>query len=137
LYVRDIDKETFGVVLSVPLPLWDQRQGKIATAMAENRRAEADLERSRVELAKSIAQEYQNYRIAREQLAVFEAGLLKQAEEALRIAQISFRQGASGLLDLLDAQRVQRATLQEYYGALHDLSVAQAQLERVTGLRES
>lgn len=136
LYVRDIDKETFGVVLSVPLPLWDQRQGKIATAMAENRRAEADLERSRVELAKSIAQEYQNYRIAREQLAVFEAGLLKQAEEALRIAQISFRQGASGLLDLLDAQRVQRATVQEYYGALHDLSVAQAQLERVTGLRE-
>lgn len=137
VYVRDIDKETFGIILSVPIPLWDQRQGKIATAMAEERRAEADLVRSRAELMKAIAQEYQNYRIAKEQLAVFETGLLKQAEEALRIAQISFRHGASGLLDLLDAQRVQRAMLQEYYDALHDLSVAQAQLERVTGLRES
>ena len=136
LYLRDVDKETFGVVLSVPLPLWDQRQGKIATAMAEGRRAEADLERSRTELTKAITQEFQNYRIAAEQLAVFETGLLKQAEEALRIAQISFRQGASGLLDLLDAQRVQRATLQEYHGALYDLSVAQAQLERVTGLAQ-
>lgn len=136
LYLRDLDKETFGVVLSLPLPLWDQRQGKIATAMAEGRRAEADLERSRTELTKAITQEYQNYQITAEQLAVFEAGLLKQAEEALRIAQISFRQGASGLLDLLDAQRVQRATLQEYYGALYDLSAVQAQLERVTGLGE-
>lgn len=134
LYLRDVDKETFGVVFSVPLPLWDQRQGKIATAMAQGRRAEADLERSRTELTKAITQEFQNYRIAAEQLAVFETGLLKQAEEALRIAQISFRQGASGLLDLLDAQRVQRATLQEYHGALYDLSAAQAQLERVTGL---
>lgn len=133
LYLRDVDKETFGVVLSVPLPLWDQRQGKIATAMAEGRRAEADLERSRTELTKAITQEFQNYRIAAEQLTVFDTGLLRQAEEALRIAQISFRQGASGLLDLLDAQRVQRATLQEYHGALYDLSVAQAQLERVTG----
>jgi outer membrane protein, heavy metal efflux system len=136
LYLRDVDKETFGVVLSVPLPIWDRRQGKIATAMAEGRRAEADLERSRTELTKAITQEFQNYRIAAEQLAVFETGLLKQAEEALRIAQISFRQGASGLLDLLDAQRVQRATLQEYHGALYDLSVAQAQLERVTGLAQ-
>lgn len=136
LYLRDVDKETFGVILSVPLPLWDQRQGKIATAMAEGRRADADLERSRTELTKAIAQEYQNYKIAADQLAVFETGLLKQAEEVLRIAQISFRQGASGLLDLLDAQRVQRATLQEYYGALYDLSLAQAQLERVTGLSE-
>lgn len=136
LYLRDLDKETFGVVLSLPLPLWDQREGKIATAMAEGRRAEADLERSRTELTKAIIQEYQNYQITAEQLAVFEAGLLKQAEEALRIAQISFRQGASGLLDLLDAQRVQRATLQEYYAALYDLSAAQAQLERVTGLGE-
>jgi cobalt-zinc-cadmium efflux system outer membrane protein len=67
---------------------------------------------------------------------VFKSGLLKQAEEALRIAQISFIQGASGLLDLLDAQRVQRATLQEYYAALYDLSVAEAELERVTGLMD-
>lgn len=136
LYMRDLDKENFGVVLSVPLPFWDRRRGQIATAMAEGRRAEAELQGARAELTKAVTREYQNYQIAAEQLRVFETGLLKQAEEALRIAQISFRQGASGLLDLLDAQRVQRATLQEYYAALYDLSAAQAQLERVTGLGE-
>jgi cobalt-zinc-cadmium efflux system outer membrane protein len=136
LYNREVDKETFGAILSVPLPLWDRRRGQIATAMAEGRRAEAELARFRTELIKAITGEYRNYQIAVDQLKVFEAGLLKQAEEALRIAQISYRQGASDLLNLLDAQRVLLTTLQEYYIALYDLSVAQAQLERVTGLSE-
>jgi cobalt-zinc-cadmium efflux system outer membrane protein len=116
--------------------LWDRRRGQIATAMAEGRRAEAELARFRTELTKAITGEYRNYQIAVDQLKVFEAGLLKQAEEALRIAQISYRQGASDLLNLLDAQRVRLTTLQEYYIALYDLSAAQAQLERVTGLNE-
>ena len=134
--MREIDKDAFGMVLSVPLPFWDRRQGHIATAVAEGRRAEAELERVQTDLTRAITQEYQNYRIAADQFDVFKTGLLKQAEEALRIAQISFRQGESGLLDLLDAQRVQRVTLQEYYAALYDLSVAQAELERVTGRGE-
>jgi cobalt-zinc-cadmium efflux system outer membrane protein len=133
MMMREIDKDALGVVLSVPFPIWDRRAGLIATALAEGRRAEAELVRARTELTRSITQEYQNYRIAQDQLAVFERGLLKQSEEALRIAQTSFRQGASGLLDLLDAQRVNRATLQEYYVALFDLSAAHAQLEQVTG----
>jgi outer membrane protein, heavy metal efflux system len=133
LSMREIDKDAFAVVLSVPMPLWDRRQGQIAAATAEGRRAEAELQRLRAELTRAVTQEYQNYRIATDQLAVFERGLLKQAEEALRIAQISFRQGASGLLDLLDAQRVERLTLQEYAEARYALSVARAQLERVTG----
>ena len=33
---------------------------------------------------------------------------MKQAQEALRIAKFSFQQGASSLLEVLDAQRVQR-----------------------------
>ena len=136
LYVRDVDKEAFVAVLSVPLPLWDRRRGQIATAMAEGRRAEAELSRFRTELTKVIAREYRNYQIAADQIKVFETGLLKQAAEALRIAQISYRQGASDLLSLLDAQRVQLTTLQEYYIALYDLSAAQAQLERVTGLND-
>ena len=134
--IREIDKDGLAVILSVPFPIWDRRAGWIATALAEGRRAEAELARVQTELTRSITQEYQNYRIAQDQLAVFERGLLKQSEEALRIAQISFRQGASGLLDLLDAQRVHRATLQEYYGALFDLSGALAQLEQVTGRQD-
>jgi cobalt-zinc-cadmium efflux system outer membrane protein len=58
---------------------------------------------------------------------------MKQSEEALRIAQFSFQQGASSLLEVLDAQRVQRQILLDYIQAQFELSVALARLERAVG----
>lgn len=130
---EEIDKRSYSIGLSLVFPLFYQRQGEIAAARAGEARATAELERARTELTRLIAQEYQNYQIALEQLKIFEEGLLKQADEALRIAQFSYQQGESDLLDLLDAQRVQRATLSEYYEAQFELDAALARLERVTG----
>jgi len=64
---------------------------------------------------------------------VFEKGLLKQTEETLRIAKISFQQGAASLLEFIDAQRVHRQMLLEYAQARANLSVELARLERWTG----
>lgn len=129
----EIDKRSYTLGLSVSFPLFYQQQGEIAVAQAGKARAQAELEQTRVELTKLIIQEYQNYQIALDQLDVFEEGLIKQAEEALRIARFSYEQGESDLLDLLDAQRVQRSTLGEYYEAQFELQAALARLERVTG----
>lgn len=101
----EIDKRSYTLGLSVSFPLFYQQQGEIAVAQAGKARAQAELERTRVELTKLIIQEYQNYQIALDQLDVFEKGLIKQAEDALRIARFSYEQGESDLLDLLDAQR--------------------------------
>lgn len=84
-------------------------------------------------MARRIIEEYQNYRIALDQLKVFEEGLLKEADEARRIAQFSYQQGESDLLNLLDAQRVERTTLIEYHEAQFELQVALARLEQATG----
>ena len=64
---------------------------------------------------------------------MLEKGLLRQAEEALRIAKFSFQQGAASLLEVLDAQRVQRQTLFDYAQARFELSVALSRLERAVG----
>ena len=130
---EEIDKRSSSIGLALSVPLLSQRQGEIATARAGEARAQAELARTRLELTKLITQEYENYRIAVDQLTIFEEGLLKQADEALRIAQFSYQQGELDLLNLLDAQRVQRATLLQYYEARFDLQTALARLERVTG----
>lgn len=132
-FSRELDKESYGAGLSVPIPLWYRRKGEIATASAEKTRAEAEVLRTKVELAKSITQEYQNYAIALDQIEVFEKGLLHEAGEALRIAELSYRHGESGLLDYLDAQRVYRSTFIEYYQSLFELESSLAALERVAG----
>ena len=84
-------------------------------------------------MTQAITQHVQDVRTANEQLQVFETGLLKQAERTLRVARISFQEGAASLLDLLDSQRVYRQTLLEYTQARADLSIALAQLERAVG----
>jgi len=132
-YGREIDKESYAVGFSAPIPFWYQKKGEIATASAEKAKAEAELSKVRIELSLAVEQAFKNYRIALDQIDVFDKGLLKQAEEALRIAELTYRQGESGILDYLDAQRVHRQTLLEYNQARYELSVYLAEIERVTG----
>lgn len=132
-YHREAGDESVTAGLSVPLPLWYRRQGEIETALGARHRAEAERLRAQNELSQAITQHVQDVRTATEQLQVFETGLLKQAEQTLRVARISFKQGVASLLDLLDSQRVYRQTLLEYVQARADLSIALARLERAVG----
>lgn len=132
-YWRDLGREAFQGGLSVPVPLWYRRQGEIASSLGAKRRDEAELLRTRNELGRAVYQHYQDVRTTAELIDVFDKGLLKQAQEALRLAQFSFQQGASSLLEVLDAQRVQRQILLDYALARHDLSVSLARLEQAVG----
>lgn len=132
-YWREIGREAFTAGLSVPLPLWYLRQGEIASALGNKRTQEAELHLVRNDLVKAVTQDFQVAQTADEQIDVFEEGLLKQAEEALRIAQLSFQFGAASLLEVLDAQRVLRQNQVGYAQARYELSFALVELERSVG----
>lgn len=132
-YTREYGREGFDVGVSVPTPIWYQRQGEIAGSLGVKRKEEAELLRMRNELLRQINQYYQEAQTTAKLIEVLEKGLLRQAEEALRIAKFSFQQGAASLLDVLDAQRVQRQILFDYAQARYELSVALARLERAVG----
>lgn len=132
-YTREYGREGFDVGVSVPTPIWYQRQGEIAGSLGVKRKEEAELLRMRNELLRQINQYYQEAQTTAKLIEVLEKGLLRQAEEALRIAKFSFQQGAASLLDVLDAQRVQRQILFDHAQARYELSVALARLERAVG----
>ena len=132
-YARETGREGVVAGVSVPTPLWYLQQGHIATALGTQRKEEAELIRARNDLARAINQHAREAETAQEQILVYEEGLLKQAQEALRIAQLSFRQGASSLLDVLDAQRVQRQITVDYNLARFELSLALTRYERAVG----
>jgi outer membrane protein, heavy metal efflux system len=132
-YAREIGREAVVGGMSLPVPVWYLQQGHIATALGTQRKEEAELVRSRNELTRAINQHAREAETAQDQILVYEEGLLKQAQEALRIAQLSFRQGASSLLDVLDAQRVQRQVTVDYNQARFELSLALTRFERAVG----
>lgn len=132
-YWREIGREAVTAGLSVPTPLWYQQQGEIAGALGAKRREEAQLLRQRNVLVKEVNQYFKDAETTEHLIDVFQKGLLKQAQEALRIAQFSFLQGEASLLEVLDAQRVQQQILFDYTQARFDLSVALIRLERAVG----
>lgn len=133
-YARDAGREGILGGLSIPTPLWYQRQGHIAAALGAKRQEEAALLRARFQLLKETNQFFQDAETEAEQIRVFEDGLLTQSEETLRIAQISFRYGEANLLQVLDAQRTAREIFLQFAQSRYRLSTALTRLERALGV---
>jgi cobalt-zinc-cadmium efflux system outer membrane protein len=129
---REAGDDSVTAGLNVPLPPWYQRQGEIASALEARHRAEAERLRVTNEMIPAITQHVEEVRAANEPLQVFETGLLKQAEQTLKVARLSFQQGPRASW-MCDSQRVYRQTLLEYAQARADRSIALARLERAVG----
>ncbi|MBI1823409.1 MAG: TolC family protein [Nitrospirae bacterium] len=132
-FSEEIDKRSYWGGLALVVPLFYRQKGEITVAQAEESRAALELRRSQQELLKQLTQEFQNYQTSRDQMEMFNGGLLKQSEEALRVARLSYEEGETDLLNLLDAQRIEQTTLIEYRQAQFELEAALAHLEQVTG----
>lgn len=122
-----------GVVMSIPL--WDQRSGPVGEAAAQLARARNQLAAQEFTLAQSVEAAYRQYEIAKAQLGALEAGIIRQAEAAQRIAEAAYRAGERGILEYLDAQRVYRAVRNERIAARFELAAAVIEIERLRANR--
>jgi cobalt-zinc-cadmium efflux system outer membrane protein len=128
---RHPDVNLWRVSVAVPLPVWNQRSGPVGEAHANLERARADQERIRFGLLGELDQAYGRYQIASRQMRVFETGLMRDAEAALKVAEAAYRYGERGILDYLDAQRVFRSTRMDYLNARYELQFALVDIERL------
>lgn len=108
-------------------PLWNRNQGNIRAAEAGIRSALAQSRRVELDLAGRAASALASYRVSQQQVERFERDILPGAREALRLAQLLYQQGETGVLNLLAAER----TLVEA-----DLSYVDAQRDRWAALAE-
>jgi cobalt-zinc-cadmium efflux system outer membrane protein len=72
-------------------------------------------------------------RLSEHSLQIFHQGLLKQAEESLKIAEISYTQGEISLIDYLDSQRTYHSILNDYQESLFRWNADRAALEKAIG----
>ena len=62
---------------------------------------------------------------------MFESGLIREAENAVEVAQAAYRFGERGLIEVLDTQRVLRGILGDALQARFDLQAAAAEIDRL------
>lgn len=127
----DPDLRNWRIGVSLPLPLWNRREGQIAEASASLTQSQSLLAQQRLVLLRELETTYSNYLIANQQVAAFEGGLLKEAESAVRVAEAAYRFGERGILDYLDALRVFRGVRQDFLAARYELQTALIQIERL------
>jgi cobalt-zinc-cadmium efflux system outer membrane protein len=125
----DLGFYRFGV--SIPLPILNRRQGPISEAVAALNQARAVAEMRRLDLTASLERAYGLYEVARQQVASFEQGVLREAEVAVNASQAAFRFGERGIIEVLDAQRVLRTVRMDFLNAQFDLQSALIEVEQL------
>lgn len=130
---QDPGLKQWQVGISLPLPLWNQRQGEIGEAAAALKQTQAEARQLELKIVRELENAYNRYLNADRQVRTFELGLLEQAEKALQVAEAAYRLGERGILDYLDAQRTYRSVRNDYLNAQFDRQNALIDLEKLNG----
>jgi cobalt-zinc-cadmium efflux system outer membrane protein len=113
--------------VSFSLPLFDQNRGEVQRAEAERRIAVADRVSAERMVTADVTATLAAVETLSVQLARMQDGLIRRAEEARRVAEGAYREGATPLTQVIDAARALTDARRLYYRAL--FARAQAVIE--------
>ena len=101
------------VGIALPLPLFNQNRGTILLAQSQRDRAAAALELARLEGAQQAARARRELTLALDRLKR-STQLVASANSVAQLSLLAYREGASALPNVLEAQRIARETLAQY-----------------------
>jgi cobalt-zinc-cadmium efflux system outer membrane protein len=130
---KGIDGKNKGIGISLEIPLWNFKSKEIAEAKSLVLKQKEESKASRMELTTEIKTKLSKLRLSEQTIELFLSGLLKQAEESLKIAEVSYKQGEISLIEYLDSQRTYYSILEDYQDSLYNWNVDKASLEKSVG----
>jgi cobalt-zinc-cadmium efflux system outer membrane protein len=116
------------VVVTLPIPVWNQNQGAIRAARHELTAAQRQLEQVSLSLQLRLAPVYLRYLNAREQVDRFEDRILPKSLETLQLTGQQYELGEISYINLLTAQRIHANSQLSYLDALESLRVAEVEI---------
>jgi outer membrane protein, heavy metal efflux system len=132
-YDRNGPVNGVGVGLSIEIPIHDRNQGEIARsrfALAQARESELA---ARFSVLTDVVNAHAAFSTNDKVVSLYESGYLEQARQSREISRYAYAKGATGLLDLLDAERTYRATEIAYRQALAAWLTSVEQVNFVVG----
>ncbi|MGI9375027.1 MAG: TolC family protein [Tsuneonella suprasediminis] len=118
----------FLVGVSIPLPLRDRNQGNIAAAEARLRAANAREAVARADYERAVTTARARYLGAEARVETLSQTSLPQAEEALRLVRIGYRNGRFPLIEVLAAAEARDAIREALIAAREQQGLAAAEL---------
>jgi cobalt-zinc-cadmium efflux system outer membrane protein len=132
-YQRVAEDSTVGMIVQFPLFVFNNQKAAATQATALQLAARSQYQQARVQALTDVEKAYQAHLAAREALELFSKDNLTQVDKLREVAAFSFKEGATSLLEALDAQRTANQTLAAYNQARADYQVSVWQLEQAIG----
>jgi cobalt-zinc-cadmium efflux system outer membrane protein len=128
-----------GVAIGLNLPIldWGSARGERQRAESAAQSQAKQLEAVRNQIALEVEQAVQQARTSAGIVREYQGGIIEKSEQLAAKAQEGYARGASGYLDVLEAQRTLRSTRTEYFSALSGYQKALAQLEWAAGSEQT
>jgi cobalt-zinc-cadmium efflux system outer membrane protein len=133
-----------GLKLTVPLPLFDRKQGRIRETVGLEDRAQKTAEALKLQIAQELADAQQRVKTLAPLLESYSPEILKRAEDNVKLVENGYRQGQANIVEVIQS-RQQFAelkssyidTLREYQEGLIDLDIAAGIFPSTIKLRQS
>jgi cobalt-zinc-cadmium efflux system outer membrane protein len=119
--------------VSIPLALWDRREGAVAAATADVARALSDAEGLRRQVAREVAEAFDAWRSLEEPLGALRPHLGDAAQRAMQAVQVAYDEGEVTLLEWLDAVRAWQEAESSLIGLRAEAMIRRAALARAVG----
>ena len=133
----DFDARTrlalFGV--SIPLPLWNRRDGDVKAAEAEVARQDAERERILAHIDREVSTTFAQFLAARQVVEEYVREIVPAQEQNARLVQEGYRLGEFRLTEALLAQRDLVESRTAYLDALANYNSVRAELEKAVGAK--
>jgi len=126
---EDYNDDAYTAVAGLDFPLWNLNRGEIKKAEAEKEAQATKLETAKKEAALDVYGAYLSADLAHKQLDLLRKSL-EEANELLRLANLSYSEGEIDFLNFLDQTRVATETRIKYYQGLFILSGTLSELEK-------
>jgi cobalt-zinc-cadmium efflux system outer membrane protein len=130
-----------GLVVSLPLPLWNRNKGNVAAAEAAARQAATQAEKVRAQMLADIAGARVAFDAAQARWRRYREELEPKSGRVRESVALAYEKGQASLLDLLGAQRtdneVRLATAQAAADAVSAAAVLHAALETLPTTRSN
>lgn len=121
------------VGISLPLPLFDRNQGRLAAALRRTDKARDELAAARIDTEAELSAAATRYATARAEAALLQGEVIPNAGSAYDLTLRGFEAGKFAFLDVLDAQRTWFQLQSRHAGALLAAWRAYADIERLAG----
>jgi len=120
--------------LTIPLPLFDRRQGELVTLAGRESQARFQTEALRRTIEQEVSESLRRYDAARRTLAVFEQDVLARVDENYRFIETAYRAGKIDLFQLIVVQNDLVQAQLSYLDSVARFRDAEVDLERAIGL---